>query len=455
MRISTLRTSLVESGLAVSLFLLASASALAQNAVTLTANPQTASMSDGQSVPMWGYTCGAVSGTGVSCTGVNGTGQVPAAWLPPLITVPSGQPLTIKLVNNLHIPIVPVGTPVTYHDVPTSLVIVGQVGGGLGDVTQRTTMPSPTHAPQGTTWPGTPGTTNDGDTVFTPPHQPDRVRSFATEVNVSDGSAGKDLVWNDLRPGTYLIESGTEPSIQGPMGLYGVLVVTGADYPGQAVDADIALLLSEIDPLQNMAVQIAVQTEGFDDKLVWSGQTGKCGDPAIHTCYPPAVNYSPLYYLINGASFNRADLASSTRSILAPVAPATTVTATSGNVLLRLVNAGLRMHVPSVVGSSMTLLAEDGNKLPGVPRVQSEVFLAAGKTYDVTIQPQKADGNYTAATYPVFDRQLSLSSANQRDGGMQAYISIAGGAAAGAIGSAASAVAAVANPDKYFVVPGN
>jgi hypothetical protein len=137
--------------------------------------------------------------------------------------------------------------------VPTSLVIVGQVGGGLGDVTQRTTMPSPTHAPQGTTWPGTPGTTNDGDTVFTPPHQPDRVRSFATEVNVSDGSAGKGLIWSALRPGTYLIESGTEPSIQGPMGLYGVLVVTDASYPGQPVDADVALLLSEIDPLQNMA----------------------------------------------------------------------------------------------------------------------------------------------------------------------------------------------------------
>jgi len=48
-------------------------------------------------------------------------------------------------------------------------------------------------------------------------------------------------------------------------------------------------------------------------------------------------------------------------------------------VLLRLVNAGLRMHVPSVVGLPMSLIAEDGNKLPGVPKVQSEVFLAAGR----------------------------------------------------------------------------
>ena len=150
------------------------------------------------------------------------------------------------------------------------------------------------------------------------------------------------------------------------MGLYGVLVVTDANYPGPAVDADVALLLSEIDPVQNAAVLNAVQTSGFDETLAWSGQTGKCGDPAVHTCYPPAVNYSPLYYLINGVAFNRTNPTASTQSILAPVPPATSVAATSGNVLLRLVNAGLRMHVPAVVGANMSLLAEDGNKLPGV-----------------------------------------------------------------------------------------
>ena len=61
---------------------------------------------------------------------------------------------------------------------------------------------------------------------------------------------------------------------------------------------------------------------------------------------------------------------------------------------MRLVNAGLRMHVPSIVGSqtgdgsgSSGLLADRGRRqpLPGIPRVQSEVFMAAGKTYDVMI----------------------------------------------------------------------
>ena len=33
----------------------------------------------------------------------------------------------------------------------------------------------------------------------------------------------------------------------------------------------------------------------------------------------------------------------------------------------------------------MTLVAEDGNVLPGQARIQNEVFMAAGKTYDVMI----------------------------------------------------------------------
>ena len=45
-------------------------------------------------------------------------------WQPPLITVPSGQPLTITLMNNLTF---------AGGSVSTSLVIDGQLGGGLGD----------------------------------------------------------------------------------------------------------------------------------------------------------------------------------------------------------------------------------------------------------------------------------------------------------------------------------
>lgn len=436
MRANTIMTNLIKAGFAASILLLSSGVALADSAVTLTAAPTTTTLPDGQTVPMWGYACGTVS-AGVSCTAANGTAQTPGIWQPPVITVPSGQSLTISLQNNLSFP--ECAFPCTStNNLPTSLVIVGQLGGGLGAAPAR--MPSPLHAPQGTTWPGTLGTTNPGDPVFTPPAQADRVRSFATEVAAGSST---DLTWTaaNLRPGTYLIQSGTQPSIQGPMGLYGVLVVTDPAYPGQTFDKDVALLMSEIDPLQNATVNTAVRTTGFSDALVWSGQTGKCGDPAVHTCYPPAVNYSPRYYLINGMSFDRSNPSASALAVDAAAA--------QGRVLLRFVNGGLRMHVPSVVGAKMTLLAEDGNKLPGVPKVQSEVFLAAGKTFDVTIQPkQTTAGTYDAATFAVFDRQLSLSTNNQRDGGMQTYINVAGGVAP-------ASVAAVANPDSYYLVAGN
>ncbi|MGH7485971.1 MAG: hypothetical protein ACREMY_10290, partial [bacterium] len=251
--------------------------------------------------------------------------------------------------------------------------------------------------------------------------------------------------WNNLLPGTYLIETGTEPSIQGAMGLYGIVVVTeplsgGANQAyGTLYDSDVPLLFSEIDPVQNAEVAQVVQNTGFSDQTRWDGQVHKCGDVTVpatsHTCYPPAVNYTPMYYLINGVSFNRTNAAASSLAVAAA--------GTQHNVLLRLVNAGLHMHVPSVVGSKMTLLAEDGNKLPvtGTARIQSEVFLSAGKTYDVAIQPkQTAAGTYDAATLPVYDRALSLSTNNQRDGGMLAYINVAGGATSG-VGSADSATA--------------
>jgi hypothetical protein len=113
--------------------------------VTLTAKPTTVALPDGQSVPMWGLFCGSPTATGTNgapCTTQAGAAQDGLTWQPPLITIQAGSQLDIVLVNNLPTP------------VPTSLVIVGQLGGGLGGAPTRTL--SPTHAPQGTTWPGPP-----------------------------------------------------------------------------------------------------------------------------------------------------------------------------------------------------------------------------------------------------------------------------------------------------------
>src|SRR5205807_4607964 len=227
---------------------------------------------------------------------------------------------------------------------------------------------------------------------------------------------------------------------------------TTAAVPAVTYSAEIPLLFSEIDPVQNKAVNAAVNTAGFSETAVWSGQPGGCGNPSsatYNTCYPPAVNYTPLYYLINGVAFDKTHASTS----LFAATPASGVT---GSVLVRLVNAGLRMHVPSIVGDQYTstgattaasgfaLIAEDGNPLPGIPRVQSEVFMAAGKTYDVMINAPAAAT--TAATLPVYDRELSLSgNATARDAGMLAYISVNGGT----LPSSPSIAAAVARADTY------
>ena len=91
------------------------------------------------------------------------------------------------------------------------------------------------------------------------------------------------LTWNaaNLRPGTYLIESGTHPSIQGPMGLYGILVVTTAprrnrwdSLPARLSRRDlqrrIPLLFSEIDPVQNKrSMRRSTRRFQRDHSLVW------------------------------------------------------------------------------------------------------------------------------------------------------------------------------------------
>ena len=280
------------------------------------------------------------------------------------------------------------------------------------------------------------------------------MQSFSTEVLAGNTTS---LTWTAPRAGTYLLESGTHPSIQGPMGLYGMVVVTtapagataGTAYPAAGsipavtYNADVAMLFSEIDPVQNNTVGTAVNAAGFSETKVWSGQPDHCGNPSsadYNTCYPPAVNYSPRYYLINGVAFSKTNATAS----LFPVSPATGVT---GSVLVRLVNAGLHMHIPSIVGSQtgasvpgFGLIAEDGNPLPGVTRVQSEVFMAPGKTYDVTINVPATVGN----ALPIFDRQGSLSgNATSRDAGMLAYIGINGA------GVPVASATAIANNDVY------
>jgi hypothetical protein len=194
------------------------------------------------------------------------------------------------------------------------------------------------------------------------------------------------------------------------MGLYGVLVVTTPPVPGTPFtpgsaylnvpyDADATLLFSEIDIKQNALVDAA------------NGNESK---------YPPAVNYAPTYFLINGQPFDK------TVPQKSAFLTSGNIASTNGKVLVRLANAGLRTHIPSIVGLTMSLVGEDGNAAPGNPKVQNEVLLTAGKTYDVWVSPkQSTAGTYDIASYPLFDRQLSLSTGNTPNGGMQGLLTVA------------------------------
>src|SRR5579864_7973723 len=248
--LKTLKTAV----LAISVLLLGASVSFAQQ-VYLTAGAANAPLPDGSSVPMWGYTCSGAVVAPATCRALNPNAGL--GWSPIVITTPPGS-LKITLTNNLTF-------ASGANNIPTSLVIVGQLGGGLGN--SATKVPSPQHIQQGPTWPIA---GDNSGAVFNPPPQDDRVQSFATQVAAGVTTA---LTWSNLRPGTYLIESGTHPSIQGPMGLYGILVVTtvptgttaGQAYPGVSYGAEVPLLMSEIDPAQNNSVQSAVNTVGFNE----------------------------------------------------------------------------------------------------------------------------------------------------------------------------------------------
>jgi hypothetical protein len=241
MHINSLKAIIKTAVRGATVLLLGVGAAGAQQQINLTAAPTTATLPDGSSVPMWGYSCGtAASGSAATCAPLNpAAAGTPGIWSPVVITVPTTATggLQINLTNSLPTP------PGATTGIPTSIIIVGQIGGGLG--TQRTTTASPDHSGQGVTWP----TANTGPT-FPPPAQPARVQSLATEVATG---ATTPLTWTSLRPGTYLFESGTHPSIQATMGLYGILVVTsapsgstaGTAYPAVGSNAAVTLQLRD------------------------------------------------------------------------------------------------------------------------------------------------------------------------------------------------------------------
>jgi len=110
------------------------------------------------------------------------------------------------------------------------------------------------------------------------------------------------------------------------MGLYGILVVTDAGRQNRLsrrwnnsrrslMAATSRLLLSEIDPrTKRGSRQRSHPSQVFDEKRKYGPASPAAAAilslPIPANCYPPAVNYSPLYYMVNGVAFSKSNSAS-------------------------------------------------------------------------------------------------------------------------------------------------
>jgi FtsP/CotA-like multicopper oxidase with cupredoxin domain len=192
--------------------------------VTLTARAGYVAMPDGNTVYMWSYSAG------------NGAFQLPG----PTLCVNQNDTVTIVLNNTLP------------EDV--SLMFPGQ----------------------------------DNVTANGAPAQPQFTAGVLTSLTPVAPKVNGSMTYSFVasQPGTYLYLSGTDPTKQVQMGLYGSLVVrptTGANFAYNRADSrfspsnEYLMLFSEVDPLLHQAVE---RNQPFD----------------INT-------YKPRYWLINGRSF--------------------------------------------------------------------------------------------------------------------------------------------------------
>ena len=211
-------------------------------------------------------------------------------------------------------------------------------------------------------------------TIITDPQSRERVTAFTHEAPSDGGTTTTLYTWTNLKSGTFLYQSGSNPAKQVHMGLFGALTVgTNAE-----AMSEVMVLFSEI-------------------------------DPALHGTMSTAtpLTYKPKYFLVNGETYSSGQLA--------PVV--TQGVAAKKKMHIRFLNAGLMSHVPVLQGPHMQIIAEDGNPYP-YPRQQYSVLLAAGKTLDALWTPTKT------GTYALYDRSLSLSSNGVPGGGMLVYLDV-------------------------------
>jgi hypothetical protein len=160
-------------------------------------------------------------------------------------------------------------------------------------------------------------------------------------------------------------------------------------------------------------------------------------DPALNNSASPAAfdmrNYAPKYFLINGKAY----------PATAPIASA------AGNkVLLRYVNAGVKHHSMAVLGLRQNFVAKDASLLPTLTLNVAAETLAPGQTGDAIVTVPAVT---TESKFAVYDGNLALhnNGADNAFGGMLTFV--AGGTGAAATGPTTSAVALAPNPSNASV----
>jgi uncharacterized repeat protein (TIGR01451 family) len=214
------------------------------------------------------------------------------------------------------------------------------------------------------------------------------------------------------QPGTFLYEAAVLPNAQhqGPMGLFGAMIVRPSGAPSQALsnpatafDSEAVVVLSEIDP----ALNNSAAPDTFDMR-----------------------KFKPKYWLINGKAYPQ------TSTIMA---------AAGQKVLLRYLNAGQQPHSMAILGMNQQFLALDGIEMNHYRLSQSQLLMP-GQTADAiaTVPTSAADG----AKFPFYETGLMLHNNGAAGfGGMLTFLEIQAGAPGGdTVGPAASGLALSPNP---------
>ena len=212
-------------------------------------------------------------------------------------------------------------------------------------------------------------------------------------TNVAPASGGSVIYsFTANNPGTFIYQSGTDPAKQVRMGLFGALIVRpveGSNFANKRPDSEFnpdtefMVLLSEIDPYLNMAVE-----SGNDFDM---------------------ANYHPRYWLINGRGFPDSfapnfvsRLPNQPYGALARVEPYITGDPWSLTRYLSVGTVDLPMHPHS---KSALVVGRDGRAYegPGGQDLSFESFslpMGPGQTWDGLFRWFDPDG-YDPATNPV------------------------------------------------------